>query len=209
MSNMIMRTLLKIMSKYSDSAYDEKEMYPTKPDWIFKPFRQTLYNEVKVLMLFDEPYNNGDATGLPLELGHKSYNKRSKHQADIDFFEELLRYYPYQPLDVTKWCDQGVLMLHLSFTSEYKQLNKHLTEWLPFTETLIGQLLFDIPDLVVVTFSEQAKYSVNKLGYTITTLHIINSPEAHNNFIEFKEFDVLDKINKELVKLNKIQIEWI
>ncbi len=206
LSSMYLKTMIKVMNNYSGSAYDSGIMYPNTNE-VLKPFRQTTNDKLKVLMVFEEPYNNGEATGLPLELDeyHKPLSERNRHQQSIEVFNKLLD----KDVKIIDWCNQGVLLCNLSLTSEHNKLNKHLTLWNDFSETLLSQLIFDNPNLIIVTFSSNIAFTIKKCLSTVRVDRLIyNSPPAYNteySYKEFKEYNVLNKLDMLLKTKNKIQ----
>lgn len=206
------------MNKYSGSSYDKyNTIYPNNNE-VLRPFRQTIYNSnLKVIMLFDEPYNNGEATGLPLHIddSHHAILPRSKYQHNVYSFEKLLQAEntPYNILDITSWCNQGVLLYPMAMTSEHNKLNEHLTTWLPFTETLLMQIVFNNPNAILVTFTGNVSHSARKVVSGVNGNNkILNSPAAYNtqfDYKEFSEYNVLKRINDELSKRNEKTIKWI
>tara|TARA_E500000318_G_scaffold53851_3_gene50157 strand:+ start:1731 stop:2444 length:714 start_codon:yes stop_codon:yes gene_type:complete len=106
-----------------------KKIYPKRQD-IFKAFRLCPLNEVQVVILGQDPYHNGQATGLAFGVGHKPIPPSLRiihkelcaqfdHNQSLDDFDHTLEH----------WAKQGVLLLNTCLTVEEKTPGAHAGMW--------------------------------------------------------------------------------
>lgn len=120
---------------FLESEYKSKNISPDKKD-VFKCFRNTHFNNLKIVILGKDPYPNNKATGLAFankdEVGGKLSPSLSKIKnciennvykgLNIDFNPEL-----------THWTEQGVLLLNTALTVEKGNIGSHHKYWNRFT----------------------------------------------------------------------------
>ena len=119
------------------SEYETKEVYPA-PDDIFNAFHLTPLKNVKVVILGQDPYHNhGQAHGLCFSV-----------QKGVEIPPSLVNIYKELHDDLgctipshgclTKWAEQGVLMLNTVLTVRAHQANSHRgIGWEEFTDAAI------------------------------------------------------------------------
>lgn len=119
-----------------DILYENNIVYPEK-DNIFRVFRECTYKNCKVVMLFQDPYHNGSATGIA------TATERDKVPVTLkNMFKEIKN--EYGKCDVSpnllSWCRQGVLMLNCALTVEKDSPASHLKIWNGWTNSFISGL---------------------------------------------------------------------
>ena len=106
-----------------------KKIYPKRED-IFKAFRLCPLSEVQVVILGQDPYHNGQATGMAfgvahkpippsLRIIHKELCAQFDHNQSLDDFDHTLEH----------WAKQGVLLLNTCLTVEEKTPGAHAGMW--------------------------------------------------------------------------------
>ena len=117
--------------------YSTHQIFPPADD-IFNAFHLTPLSKVKVVILGQDPYhNNGQAHGLSFSV-----------QKDVDIPPSLVNIYKELHDDLgctipnhgclTKWAEQGVLMLNTVLTVRAHQANSHRgIGWEEFTDAAI------------------------------------------------------------------------
>lgn len=106
-----------------------KKIYPKRQD-IFKAFRLCPLSEVQVVILGQDPYHNGQATGMAfgvahkpippsLRIIHKELCAQFDHTQSLDDFDHTLEH----------WAKQGVLLLNTCLTVEEKTPGAHAGMW--------------------------------------------------------------------------------
>lgn len=109
--------------------------FPNSED-IFKAFRETDYNKVKVVILGMDPYHDGSATGLCF------INKSSKVPPSLQNIVKEVNtdIGEFKVNDMLEWPSKGVLMLNAALTVEKGKAGSHLKLWENFTKNVIEEL---------------------------------------------------------------------
>lgn len=114
-----------------------KEIYPPGP-LIFNAFNHTPFDKVKVVILGQDPYHNpGEAMGLSFSVPKGVRTPPSL----VNIFKEIqsdLGTPPPGDGDLTRWADQGVLLLNAILTVERGKAASHQKiGWEKFTDSVI------------------------------------------------------------------------
>lgn len=120
--------------------YAEQTIYPPMED-IFNALRYTPYHAVKAVLLGQDPYHGpGQAHGLCFSVQEGVEPPPSLR----NIFQELesdLGFPPPKNGTLTKWAEQGVLMLNTTLTVRRGQANSHKNiGWTTFTDAVIRRL---------------------------------------------------------------------
>ena len=185
-----------------------KIIYPPGPQ-IFNAFQYTPFNEVKVVIIGQDPYHNpGQANGLCFSVADKVAPPPSL----VNIFKELvddLEVVPPKSGNLEKWARQGVLLLNASLTvEENKPMSHSKIGWDIFTDQVIRHVS-DHREHVV--FMLWGKFAQNKEVLINTAKHKIlkaahPSPlSAYNGFVGCKHFS---KANYWLRERGEKTIDW-
>ena len=191
-----------------ENEYNTKTIYPPK-DHIFNALKLTPYKNVKVVIVGQDPYHGeGEAMGLSF-----SVNKDIKIPPSLqNIYKELnddLNIPIHQDGDLTKWAEEGVLLLNAVLTVEKDKPASHRNlGWEPLTDYIIKELNQKEEPVVFILWGnfakEKAKYITNPNHYIITSPH--PSPfSARSGFFGSKPFS---KTNNYLIKKNIKPIDW-
>ena len=190
-----------------------KNEYKTKtvfPDYenIFNALRFTDYDEVKVVILGQDPYHGlGEAHGLSFSVREGIKMPPSL----LNIFKEL-----YSDLgikrtksDLTDWAKEGVLLLNSIMTVVKDTPLSHKNKgWEIFTDTVISKLNEREEPVIFLLWGSFARSKkeliTNKRHKIIESVH--PSPlSASRGFFGSKPFS---RINKYLKDMNKEEIKW-
>lgn len=199
-----------------------KTIYPMQEN-IFKAMQLTPPNEVKVVILGQDPYHNpGEAMGLSFSVPKTCPTPPSL----MNIKQELAREYGNTgelSNDLTPWAKQGVLLLNTSLTVEHGQAFSHGNwGWDKLTGAIINQCL-RLPQTIVFllwgspaikTATEAAKAITDapiQDKYFIMTTH--PSPFSANRpsskAVAFLGSDCFKTANELLQKSGAAPIEWV
>lgn len=199
----------KNLREFLKKEYFSKTIYPPMND-IFNAFKLTDYNDVKAVILGQDPYHGaGQAHGLCFSVkeGIKpppsliNIYKEQKSDLGID--------QPFDSGDLTKWTKQGVLLLNTVLTVRESQPNSHKgMGWEKITDKVITLLNEREKPLVFILWGANArakkKLITNRNHLIIESAH--PSPlSAYNGFFGSKPFS---RTNEFLVKTNQSPIDW-
>lgn len=199
----------KNLREFLKKEYFSKTIYPPMND-IFNAFKLTDYNDVKAVILGQDPYHGaGQAHGLCFSVkeGIKpppsliNIYKEQKSDLGID--------QPFDSGDLTKWTKQGVLLLNTVLTVRESQPNSHKgMGWEKITDKVITLLNEREKPLVFILWGANArakkKLITNRNHLIIESAH--PSPlSAYNGFFGSKPFS---RTNEFLIKTNQSPIDW-
>lgn len=186
-----------------------KSILPESNNW-FAAFNSTPFNEVKVVILGQDPYPTlGHAHGLcfsvqadvkPLPKSLLNINKELLDDCGIDNAHTGY---------LMPWAKQGVLLLNAVLTVEAGQANSHQGKgWERFTDAAISALNEQHEHLVFVLWGS---YAQKKGAIIDTNKHFVirsahPSPlSAYRGFFGSKPFS---RINADLIAHGKVPIDW-
>ena len=134
-----------------------KQIYPPG-SLIFNAFNTTPFEEVKVVILGQDPYHNpGQAMGLSFSVPHGVRVPPSLK----NIYKELqsdLGVTPPQHGDLTHWAEQGVFLLNAILTVEHRQAGSHKSiGWQDFTNAVIRTLSNERDGLVFMLWGGFAR----------------------------------------------------
>lgn len=186
----------------------KKTLYP-KPSEFFAAFDKTPLDQVKVVIIGQDPYHGpGQAHGLCFSV-RKGV---SVPPSLVNIYKELksdLGIIPPSHGFLEDWARQGVLLLNATLSVEAGKAGSHQKKgWEEFTDRAIQILNEEKENLVFVLWGSYAQ----KKGQFIdkSKHYVIQSPHpsplsAHRGFLGSKPFT---KINRYLKKVGKDPINW-
>jgi uracil-DNA glycosylase len=192
-----------------------KEIYPISAN-IFRCFRETPYNKVKVVIVGQEPmkeknYNDGLAFSNSLSKDISSTLKVILKEVDNCYPENIDRidYGRLDLQDLSRWSSQGCLLLNIALTIERGKVASHLDIWKNFTEEVFKTLNLR-NDIIICFLGKEAKmYSKLINNPTITIMRITHpSAELYSPNQGFLNSNIFKDINAELSKRNLKEIIW-
>ena len=198
----------KNIAMFINKEYREKTIFPPKSN-ILRAFKLTDYNNVKVVILGQDPYHGiNEANGLAFSVS-KGVRLPPSLQ---NIYKEL-----YNDLGITvstngdleKWAREGVLLLNSVFTVEKDKPASHKNiGWEQFSDEVIKKVNEKTTPVVFILWGSfaksKAKYITNPIHLVITSPH--PSPfSAYSGFFGSKPFS---RTNEFLRKNNIKEIDW-
>jgi len=192
-----------------------KEIYPNREN-IFRCFRETPYNKVKVVIAGQEPYkekdyNDGLAFSNNLSKNISPTLKVILKEVDNCYSENIDRidYGRLDLQDLSRWSSQGCLLLNIALTIERGKVASHLDIWKNFTEEVFKALNLR-SDIIIIFLGKEAKmYSKLINNPTITLLSLVHpSSELYSPNQGFLNSEIFKEINKEILARNQKEIIW-
>ena len=202
------RDYFKNIAMFINKEYREKTIFPPKSN-ILRAFKLTDYDNVKVVILGQDPYHGiNEANGLAFSVS-KGVRLPPSLQ---NIYKEL-----YNDLGITvstngdleKWAREGVLLLNSVFTVEKDKPASHKNiGWEQFSDEVIKKVNEKNTPVVFILWGNfaksKAKYITNPIHLVITSPH--PSPfSAYSGFFGSKPFS---RTNEFLRKNNIKEIDW-
>ena len=199
----------KIIQQVNTERRSGQIIYPPAPD-VFNAFRYTEFNQVKVVIIGQDPYHNvGQAHGLAfsvqqgVEIPPSLKNIYKELASDIDGFQ-----IPNHGC-LKKWADEGVLLLNTVLTVKAHLAHSHKDiGWETFTDKVIEVLNQHRQNLVFLLWGSPAQKKGSKID---TSRHLVlkaahPSPlSAHRGFFGCRHFS---QANQYLQKYGIAPIDW-
>ena len=201
-----MASVKKTLKDEKDAGY---KTYPKNSD-IFNAFNTTPFDDVKVVILGQDPYHGeGQAHGLSFSV-QKGITPPPSLK---NIYKELLTDIPGFKLpshgDLSEWAKQGVLLLNASLTVRANTPNSHQKiGWGEFTDKVIQTLSDKKEGIVFILWGAFAQAKSELIDQT--KHFIIKSPHpspfsAERGFFGSRPFS---KANEILEKEGKKPIDW-
>ncbi len=196
------------LREFLKKEYSTKQIYPDMYD-IFNALRYTDYNDVKVVILGQDPYHGeGEAHGLAFSVKPGVKIPPSLRNIYKELSDTMGCYIPNNGY-LEKWARQGVLLLNTSLTVVKDTPNSHKNiGWEIFTDKVIKLISKREKPVIFMLWGSNAK---SKLMLIDSSKHIVltsvhPSPlSANRGFFGSNHFKIA---NENLVKLGMEPIDW-
>ena len=198
----------KKLQEFLEQEYKTKKIYPSK-DKLFKAFDLCKYEELKVVILGQDPYHQPfQAQGLAFSTPASIKNPPSM----VNIIKEVISDIGDCEVldgDLTPWAKQGVLLINTVLSVEDSKPNSHKNKgWEKFTDNIIKHISENKKDIVFILWGAGAIKKTKIINET--KHHIITSPHpsplsSYRGFFGSKPFS---KTNNFLKSINKEQIIW-
>lgn len=191
-----------------DEKAKKKRIFPPGP-LIFNALNTTPFDEVKVVILGQDPYHGpGQAHGLCFSVpkGVK------KPPSLVNIFKEIhddLKLPIPQSGDLTPWAKQGVLLLNATLTVESSKAGSHQNHgWEFFTDKIIHVLNDKKENLVFMlwgSFAQKKGQFIDRKKHLVLEAPHPSPLSAHRGFLGCRHFS---KANAYLKSKNITPIDW-
>lgn len=209
LSDQFDKKYFKDLTGFVKSEYLSGGVYPP-PKFIFHAFELTPFDQVKVVILGQDPYHwPGQANGLCFAVNQGVRLPPSVKNIYKEIESDLGRKSSYPLGDLEGWAKQGVLLLNATLTVKEKDPGSHQKKgWEDFTDSVIKQLSDKKENLVFILWGAYAQ----KKGTVIDEAKhfVIKSPHpspfsAYNGFFGSRPFS---KCNTYLQSIKLKGIDW-
>jgi uracil-DNA glycosylase len=204
----IQEQILKISNFLKYEASNNVTIYP-KINNVFRSLYCIDVSSIKLVIIGQDPYHNGPATGLAFDV--PSFYSTSPSLRNI--LKEVVDCGYTGHRDLSNWVTQGVLLLNTALTVRESCPGSHTEIWEDFTINLIEYIVKSQNKLVWLlmgSFAQQFKQYIPKSHIYICTTHpsplsALRSTKSTPAFIGSKCFK---SINDSLIKLNHDPIDF-
>lgn len=194
--------------KFLVKEYSEREIYPSMYD-LFNAFKKTPYKSVKAVILGQDPYHEpGQAHGLCFSVKQGIKLPPSLVNIYKEFKTDLGITQPNNG-DLTKWAEEGILLLNTTLSVRRGQANSHKDcGWTWFTDEVIKRLSDRQEPIVFILWGANArskKALIDKSKHLIIESAHPSPLSAYNGFFGSKPFS---KTNDFLKAHGVKEIDW-
>lgn len=191
-----------------DEKKKGKAIYPPG-SLIFNAFNTTPFENVKVVILGQDPYHNpGEAMGLSFSVPKGVKVPPSLKRIYKEIANDIEEFEIPEHGDLTAWAEQGILLLNAMLTVEYKKAGSHRkVGWQSFTDAVIKTISEKKEGVIFLLWGNFAKKKAELIDET--KHHVLSSPHpsplAGNGFFNNKHFITTNQL---LTKQGKNPINW-
>lgn len=183
-------------------------IFPPGP-LIFNAFDQTPFEEVKVVLLGQDPYHGpGQAHGLCFSVAEGIPHPPSLQNIFKELRDDLGFPIP-QSGNLEKWARQGILLLNATLTVRAATAGSHQNKgWEQFTNAVIRLLSDEKEGLIFILWGRyaQAKEAIIDTGKHFVLKAAHPSPlSAYNGFYGCRHFS---KVNEILTNTGRKPVDW-
>lgn len=198
----------KSLIEFVKQEYKTKTIYP-KQNEVFNAFRYTTFEDLKVVILGQDPYHGpNQAEGLSFSVSNDVLKPPSLQNIFKELESDLGIQFPKHN-SLKPWAKEGVLLLNAVLTVEEHTPTSHKDKgWEKFTDEIISIINKKTTPVVFILWGSYAR---NKKKLITNPIHyIIESPHpspfsAYNGFFGSKPFS---KTNEFLKQHNIKEINW-
>jgi uracil-DNA glycosylase len=200
----------KALMTYVQSQRDDGiNIFPAKSD-VFNAFSLTPAEQVKIVILGQDPYHGaGQAHGLCFSVQDGTKVPPSLRNIYKELVSDIDGFCMPKHGNLTKWAEQGVLLLNTVLTVEEAKANAHKGKgWETFSDKVIMQISEHMEGVIFLLWGKPAQQKIKLINttkhYILTSVH--PSPlSAYRGFLGCEHFS---QVNKILTNLGKEAINW-
>lgn len=198
-----------ILMQLHKLSIQNKKFTPTVKD-LFRAFEECPYDELKVVMVGQEPYLNiRSSDGIAFSC---SNNPRIETSLKFILDEVNKTVYGEHAVsvdpDLKRWSNQGILLLNTSLTSQICRSGQHYEIWKPFMAYLFDLLNHNKNELIYLYIGKKAQEWADSIdhGYKFLVTHPINP--ASINTRRWNSDDIFLKVQVLVQKHYNSNIIW-
>lgn len=198
------------LTKFIKEEYKEGIVYPA-PKNIFRSFDLCPFDKVKVVILGQDPYHGErQANGLAFAVPESEPIPPSLRNIFKEIESDLGKPLMHRDGDLSRWAEQGVLLLNATLTVRAHQAGSHQEKgWEPFTDAVIRALSEKREHLVFILWGNYAKAKgahIDRAKHLVLEAPHPSPLSAHNGFFGSKHFS---KANTYLAAHDQTPIDWL
>lgn len=179
---------------------------------VFRAFEECPEKDLKIIMIGQDPYPHfGVADGIAFSCGLTQKPQPSLKNMFEAIEETVFQGYPtYQDPDLTRWANQGVLMLNSALTTQLDKVGTHYDIWKDFIMYVLDMLSLTNSGLIFMLLGAKAQELESVIGQNHYILKASHPASAAYTKTVWDCNDIFNKANEILAKNNGAQykIQW-
>ena len=186
--------------QFVKEEYGKHTVYPTGKN-IFNAFDRCPFDNVKVVIIGQDPYHGpGQAHGLCFSVLDGVAFPPSLVNIFKEIYDDLGSSLP-KTGNLTRWADQGVLLLNATLTVRAHQAGSHQNKgWEEFTDAAIGRLASERDQVVYLLWGSYAQKKCEVIDRTKNLILEAPHPSplsATRGFFGCRHFSITNEYLKE------------
>lgn len=201
--------------KILQSLYDQKEAgkrFTPPLKQVFRAFEECPVDKLKVVMIGQDPYPQlGVADGIAFSCGNTQKLQPSLQQMLNAVEATVYQEFPsHQDPDLTRWANQGVLMLNKALTCEVDKVGSHYDIWHDFVMYVIDMLSFTNSGLIFVLLGQKAQELESCIPQSHYVIKASHPASAAYTKTQWDCNDLFNEANRIIEKNNGriFKIDW-
>lgn len=189
-------------------SYQKKILQPS-PEKILKAFEITNFNDLKIVILGQDPYHGiKQANGLSFAVEKELKTPPSLKNIFIEVFEDT-KEKPKASKNLEFWAKQGVLLLNSSLTVNQGLANSHnKIGWHLFTNKVLKEISNHKKNIVFFLWGKNAQKKRKFINHSKHLVLYTSHPSPLSVYKGFKGCKHFSKANEYLLKNNINKIIW-
>lgn len=198
----------KILEALYDQRQDGKRFTPPLKQ-VFRAFEECPERDLKIIMIGQDPYPHlGVADGLAFSCS----NTQKPQPSLVHMFaaiEATVGPHDQNP-DLTRWANQGVLLLNSALTCQVDKVGSHYDIWVPFIMYVIDMLSLTNSGLIFILLGAKAQELESVIGPNHYILKASHPASAAYTKSVWDCKDVFNEANRIIEKNNgkDFTINW-
>ena len=198
------------LAAFVKEEYKNGTVYPPPKD-IFRAFELCPFDEVKVVILGQDPYHGKrQANGLAFAVHERETVPPSLQNIFKEIASDLDQPLVHTSGDLSRWAEQGVLLLNATLTVRAHAAGSHQGKgWELFTDTAIKALSEEREHLVFMLWGNYAKQKgthIDRSKHLVLEAPHPSPFSAASGFFGCKHFS---RANDYLLAHNETPINWL
>jgi len=201
----------KILSELYNLREDGKRFTPPLKQ-VFRAFEECPADNLKVIMIGQDPYPQiGVADGLAFSCGNTMKPQPSLKNIFEAVETTVYQEWPtHQDPDLTRWANQGILLLNRALTCEIDKVGSHYDIWDDFLMYVLDILNFTSSGLIFVLLGAKAQELETLIGPNHYIIKASHPASAAYTKTTWDCNDLFNRVNDVIEKNNGItfKIDW-
>ncbi len=191
---------------------EDNEFYPLRKD-IFKVFDLCPLDQVKVVIMGQDPYHSTDHQGSPVAQGMSfSVKKGVTIPSSLqNIFKVLTKtvegFIRPSHGDLTHWVRQGVFLLNADLTVLPHKAKSHHKYWISFINKVLKAIIETNPHVIFLLWGKEAQKTKDIIGDR-DGIFETSHPSGYSARYGFNDCDHFNQVNQKLEKRKQTPIDW-
>jgi uracil-DNA glycosylase len=201
--------------KILETLYTERESgkrFTPPLKLVFRAFERCPLDKLKVVIIGQDPYPQlGVADGLAFSCGITEKPQPSLKNVFEAIEKTVYQEFPtHQDPDLSRWAEQGVLLLNTALTCQVDKVGSHYDIWQDFLMYVLDMLSLTNSGLIFILLGSKAQELESVIGPSHYILKASHPASAAYTKTTWDCQDVFNKANEIIVKNNgaEFQIDW-
>jgi uracil-DNA glycosylase len=179
---------------------------------VFRAFEECPEKDLKIVMIGQDPYPHmGVADGIAFSCGLTMKPQPSLKNMFEAIEKTVYQEFPtHQDPDLTRWANQGILMLNSALTTQMDKVGTHYHIWQDFIIYVLDMLSLTNSGLIFILFGAKAQELESVIGQNHYILKASHPASAAYTKTTWECNDVFNRANEILEKNNGplYKINW-